>query len=283
MKDLSNISSKKTIAALIIGSLLMPSQAKADNPIFVAVIGASATLGAAAIGGIAIIVASGALEDDKGEGGEAGGGEVIAPGTGGGDQGGGDQGGGDEQKRTLGELDLPAAVRGYVDRDIIISASSLPSASGSGTQEVTGTANYKFEGDIKKSKPGIKRFNLKDKLIFRFNVANTEKAEDATLILKVHELKLSTENVAKTKGYSKIQFTAIQDGNELWHWSAHVNQGEMPKIEGSSVISKAVVRKENDLMVIRDLKVPIKYKAPGAKGKTLVDIIVNVEGEGART
>lgn len=278
MKDLSNISSKKTIAALILGSLLVPSQAKADHPVFVAVIGASATLGAAAIGGIAVIVASGVLEDDKGEGGEAGGGEVIAPGTGG-----GDQGGGDEQKRTLGELDLPAAVRGYVDRDIIISASSLPLSTGNGDQEVTGTANYKFDGDIKKSKPGTKMFNLKDKLIFRFDIANIEKVEDATLIFKVNELKLSTENVAKTKGYSKIQFTAIQDGNELWHWSAHVNQGGMPKIEGSSVISKAVVRKENDLMVIRDLKVPIKYKSPGTKGKTVVDIIVNVEGEGART
>ena len=39
---------------------------------------------------------------------------------------------------------------------------------------------------------------------------------------------------------------------------------------------------ESDVLVIRNLRVPINYKAPGTTKNTAVEVLVDVEGEGAR-
>ena len=81
---------------------------------------------------------------------------------------------------------------------------------------------------------------------------------------------------------SRVRFTAVQDDSVMWRWSAEVNQGEAPKIDGPSA-GPEIVRDEKDLLLIRDLKIPIEYVAPGANATTVVEIVMNVEGHGART
>jgi hypothetical protein len=264
----------KVVAVLMIAFLAAPREAKADHPIAVALIEAGAVLGAAAIGagatvavaviGAGVVVATSGDGDKK----EESGGTKIAPGTGG------------KEQRRMGEADLPAMVREFVDRDITLTAYSLPSSRQRGDHEVKGSADYRFDGDILKSKPGTAMFNVKDKLIFRFDIANVARAEDAPFVVKVNSLKLATANIARTMGFSRMRFTVLQDGNVLSTWSAQVNQGELPKIAGSE---PAVSRRANDLLEIPNLEVPVNYKAPGIGGKTVVDVVVDLEGQGART
>ncbi len=279
MKDLSI--GTKTITTLGSAFLGRPKRAKADSPVAVALIGAGGAVAAAGIAAgasvVVAVIAAGAVIAVavlSGDGGEENEGDrtEVAPGP-----------GGSQQQRTVGAADLPPAVRGFINRNIIMSASSLPSSSGSGDQDVLASAHYTFDGQITRFKPDTTRFNLQDTLMFRFTIMNIEQAEDAPLSLKVNELRLSTVDIPNTRGYSKVQFTAIQDDSVLWRWAARVNQGELPNIEGPSGISMAMVREDNDLLMIRNLDVPIKYKAPGANETTVVDIIMTVEGEGART
>jgi hypothetical protein len=143
---------------------------------------------------VAVAVIAGIVEvatDNGGDGGDDGGGDgdgggAVTPGTGGG-----------ENRRTIGERDLPRAVRGFINRDIIISASALPPIGGE-AQKVTATADYKFDGDIKKAKLPIRMFNLKDKLTLRFDITSIERTEDATLVFRVDDLTLSTVDVANS-------------------------------------------------------------------------------------
>jgi hypothetical protein len=151
---------------------------------------------------VAVAVIAGIVEvatDNGGDGGDDGGGDGDGGGGGDGDGGGAvtPGTGGGENRRTIGERDLPRAVRGFINRDIIISASALPPIGGE-AQKVTATADYKFDGDIKKAKLPIRMFNLKDKLTLRFDITSIERTEDATLVFRVDDLTLSTVDVANS-------------------------------------------------------------------------------------
>ena len=260
-----------------------PRRANADSPVVVAVIGAGAVIGAAVIAAEASIIVAGIAagtaiavtvlsEGGGGEGEEERGQRrEVAPGP-----------GGRLRTKTIGVSDLPPRVHGYINRDSSISTSSLPASSGNGDLEVQAIANYRFDGQIARFEPEVKSFNLTDNLILRFTIANIEKAEDAPLILKVDQLRISTVDMSGTHGYSRVRFTAVQDDSVMWRWSAEVNQGEAPKIDGPSAVPE-IVRDEKDLLLIRDLKIPIDYVAPGANATTVVEIVMNVEGHGART
>lgn len=280
---------RRTAVVLAVASLLPLNQANADSPLAVATIAATATVGAAtitAVGalGAATIVAIGNIKANEGDGDDVAGGEVVAPGTGG------------EKERVagktelrpivrelaIGEASLPAIARDFVDREIRVTASSLPASSDDGGRTLEASARYAFNGDIKKSDPKFKKFSLRDTLTLRIELANVAKTEDAPLIFRADELTLSTKNIVNTKGHSKMLITAVQDGNVLWRWSAQVHQGQLPKIEGPAGASGSVVKSESDLLIIEGLKIPTEYKAPGSNGKTVVDFIVNIEGEGAR-
>ncbi len=278
MKDLYNgVGPTSTL-----GNVGRPRRANADSPVVVAVIGAGAVIGAAVIAAEASIIVAGIAA------GTAIAVTVLSEGGGGEGKRNGGRGakllldpGGLLRTRPSAYSSSTATSRLH-HRDVSISTSSLPASIGVGDLEVQALANYRFDGQIARFEPKVKSFNLTDNLILRFTIANIEKAEDAPLILKVDLLRISTVDMSGTEGYSRVRFTAVQDGSVMWRWSAEVNQGEAPKIDGPSA-GPEIVRDEKDLLLIRDLKIPIEYKAPGAKTTTVVEIVMNVEGHGART
>src|SRR5262245_17267040 len=118
--EILSVAIKPVVASMI--AFVRPRRTKADHPVVVAVIGAIATVEAAAIaaaasvavaviaGGtaVAVTVLGNGDDEEEGEGDRI----EIAPGP-----------GGRRQTRTVSESDLPSFVRGYIDRDIDTSTS----------------------------------------------------------------------------------------------------------------------------------------------------------------
>jgi len=277
----------RRMAVLVLAGLLTSGEdAWSDSPVLVALIGAGALMNSAAIaagGDVVVAIIEAAVDvalngDGDDPGGEESGGEADPKRRAGGGSVSSADGGG---ALNIGEAALPGPVRSFMDRDIELLASdkALPE----GGRAVSGNATYRFDGDVKKADPKVRGFKLRDTITFRFDVANVKKAEDARLTLRVDKLLLSTKDVPQTKGHSQVQFTARQDGREIWSLLARVDQGETPKLSGLPELQSATVRREKDHLTLEELVVPIPYTAPGAKASTRVEVDVKYEGQGART
>ena len=282
MSHFSNLASKALVVSTV--GLLLPTSAEADEPVTSFVAGAAIVFSAAAVSAaatvaVASIVAIGttlAVGDGGENTGENGGTSVPATGDGDGGDGGG------ENRRTVGEPELPEFARAYMDRDVTVGALQLTQAKKGGDATARAAANYRFHGNIEKAETGTRIFNLKDSLSFRFDVPAGLGPEDMALTFQIEELRLSTTDVAGTNGFSRIEFTAVQDGTTLWRWAARVDQGKQPRLEGTVPIPDSAVRRERDLLVIRGVKIPTEFRAPAGDDPTQVEFIMRVEGQGQR-
>ncbi len=286
---------RKALTAFLVGVFVLvfgvyERQAHADAPTVNMSVRLVLWLGSAALsaGGVEVanIIADSeitASSDDGGEeSGETNGGEASGDSGDSGDNGGEDTGDGESSNFTADEEDIPDIFRSYIDRNATLSA-GWKRPSGKAVRRVFANTTYNMHGDVRKSKPGTKMFKLTDKLTLRFELTNIKDAKKVPLLLNVERLDLSTVDVPETNGHSSIRFTAMQDGKRLWRWSSRVDQGEIPEIKGPDWLDPSAFTRKNDMLQIRDLQIPIPYKALGKKGTSVVEIIIDIEGQGEHT
>ena len=282
MTKLVNSWKKVLLVALVLplAAAGVPRPAQADNPVLVAAIGAGAVVTAAAIGAgatvaAAVIVAGATIyassgDDDDGDDRENGDG--------------GDASTERNRRRSqhIGEQQLGAGVRPYVDREIGIAASDTQSSDVPGSHRVQATANYRFEGNVLLTPLDVTSLSLRDGMTFRFDVTNLVDAKDAPIVLNIDQLALSTQDIPKTHGHAQLRFIARQDGREIWTSFARVDQGQRPSVSGPAAFQAAALDDQADRLVIEALSLPVPYTAPGLGKTTRVEVEVKIEAEGAR-
>ncbi len=245
--------------------------AHADSPAVViagAMVGASILVGAgavAAVGAAAIVLAAVILDDDD----VPPEGPVTAPGT-------------PPSERRMGERHLPQAVRGFVDRDVHVSAASIEPSGAQVGAEATARATYAFDGDIRNAAPEVGRFAVHDVITLRLVVVGVEDAAHVPVVFTVDALALSTVDLAQTDARAGVSCVARQDDEVLWRWSAEVGAGGEPRTTSPQGSSQRVVHQGEDRLVIRKLRVPVRYVPPGTGASTVVEVEVTVDGMGAR-
>lgn len=195
---------------------------------------------------------------------------IIAPGT-------------PPSQRRVGQQDLPPLLRGFIDRDILLSAASSGFPDGTTGSPGSVKADYAFDGDVRMGPPRVERFTFRDRIVFRLEISDISDANGLPPVtFSVDSLTLSTIDVDGTDGHAEISFTAVQDDQVLWRWSAHVAQGQEPQMKVPEITTQRVVRNQNDLLIVRKLLIPIKYAAPKPGGSTTIEVQMASEGAGAR-
>ncbi|MEO6531283.1 MAG: hypothetical protein ABI563_14310 [Specibacter sp.] len=250
---------------------LVPS-VHADTPA-IGAFGAILAASVAATGAVlaAGIIATGAIgaaiinDDDEDKPDEP----IIAPGT-------------PPSQRRVGQQDLKPVFRGFVDRDIRISAASARSPEDDSDSVATVNADYALDGDVKLAPPRVERFTFRDRIVFRLEISDVKDANDVPMTFSVDSLTLSTIDVDGTDGHAEFSFTAVQDEQELWRWSAHVSQGKEPQVSSPETATHRIVRSQKDLLMVRKLRIPLVYTAPKAGTSTVIEVRMSSEGAGAR-
>lgn len=285
---ISGIGPRRAAIALSLSAIMavtLPTDpARADHPVVAAIIGGHALVVAAAIGAAGTVVAASVLA--------AGGvastvveevGDAIARG----ETGSGNTDGGDAERQTeglskvhLGQDDVPQEFRKILKRKADLSARNGTTANGDG--RAMARIDYSVDGDVKRADENIGRIALNDTGTLRFTITNIEDAAQAPLVVTIEELTLSTEDVAKTHGAVEATLTALQDGTAIWDWTLRVEQGKKPVLNLPDAVAQGVSDIQPGHLTIRDLDLAVPYTAPGAGKTSVVEIILSVEGFGAR-
>lgn len=185
-------------------------------------------------------------------------------------------------ERRMGEKDLPPAVRGFIDREIILSAASSGQSTTSGDRAASVELAYSLDGDVRNAPSELTTFILRDQVTLRLTVTDLEKPSDLEVIFSVDTLVLSTLDVPETDGHVDASIVATQGQEELWRWSGHISQGKKPRIAAPGIGSQRVTRQSKDLLIVRNLRIPVRYSAPAPGSSAVIEVIVSVEGAGAR-
>lgn len=284
----------------VVLALAPAEEARADNPVAVALIGGGALLGGALIGATATITAAvittygGKSSNEGGSGGDRDLSEVIVPGTGdGGGDGDGDgdgDGGNAEESRsgattpiinagakvdavgakvTLGEDQIDARARRYLDRGVQMTVEKAKNGG------VVARVRYALEGDVLKADDGVAAFRVGDTVRWELDVKGP-----GPVPFLVHELTLSTKDVPATDGYSGVLFTAWQGRKKLLTWRAYVKQGQKAVHDAAGAGAKVESAKDRLHIENLALAIPAVY---GKDGTAKVVVTMRYAGKGART
>jgi hypothetical protein len=191
-------------------------------------------------------------------------------------------------QRRMGEQDLPASVRGFIDREMLVSATSSGEPVGSDDQSrdsdraASAGLTYSLDGDVRDAPVTATRFEIRDLVTLRLTFDAQAASAAPVLTFAVDTLVLSTIDAPGIDGHVTVEFVASQDHQELWRWSGHIAQGKKPRLSTPEGGTQRITRQSKDLLIVRNVKIPLKYAVP-SKGETaVIEVAISVEGVGAR-
>ena len=129
------------------------------------------------------------------------------------------------------------------------------------------SVNYRVERSIKTE--------LKRKAAF------PKEGTKVSLTLNFDELALSTRDIPKTDGSSKMTVTISANGKVLYTFKASVDQGKTPVFDDEKATEFAV-KKGKDILAIDGYKKVVEFHAEPGRGSDVIVVTVLTEGTGKR-
>jgi hypothetical protein len=129
------------------------------------------------------------------------------------------------------------------------------------------SVNYKVERTIKTE--------LKRKAAF------PRDGTKVSLTLNLAELVLSTRDIPKTDGSSRMTVTISANGKVLYTFKARVDQGKAPVLDDEKATEFAV-KKGKDVLAIHGYKKVVEFPAEPGRGSDVIVVTVLTEGTGKR-
>ncbi|MGZ8884641.1 MAG: hypothetical protein ACXW0U_06975 [Halobacteriota archaeon] len=119
------------------------------------------------------------------------------------------------------------------------------------------------------------------KTMFKRKPAFPKETVKVVLNLNFDELFVSTRDIPKTDGSSKMTVTLSANGKLLYTFKASVDQGKIPSFSDEGA-TEHVVKKGSDILAINDFKKHVEFDAgPGRESDEIV-VTILTEGTGKR-
>ncbi len=138
------------------------------------------------------------------------------------------------------ESDVDPLAQKYMDRTIDVSMETLETDNGPSLGIEVG---YFHDGDILKSKKSVHKFATEDDITMELGVSGP-----GVVLYSLESLNLSTHNEKGSVGHDSVTLTVMQDGEVLYTWQAHIDQGQLPVVD--------------DIPKLKGVKAPYKRLQP---------------------